>query len=172
MNIKKNILVFLLTLNCVLVYSQHKKKEISLVQLNITNNELGTALDSIISQEKKCSYYSCDLIFGITITKTEDKVYLVIDSLLDKNIALGLNPYGYFYYKKHLFFVDGDKSSQLLDETEIERGFKYLEYDPTYKTKDEDENKIFVFTDDSFSQWEFLYKDQELILKDKTSFCN
>ncbi|NCT18964.1 MAG: hypothetical protein GW771_12110 [Flavobacteriia bacterium] len=171
MSIKKNILTLLL-LSCLSGYSQHKNKEINLVQLGINNTELDLALDSIINQEKKCSYYTCDLIFGITINKNEEDTYLVIDSLLDKNIAFGLNPYGYFYYKKHLFLVDGDVSSQLLDRTEKKRNFKYLEYDPTYIPKNGEKKKIFVFTDDSFSQWEFLYKNQKLLLKKKTSSCD
>ena len=117
MNNTKNILIILLSLNCLFVYSQHKSKEANLVQLNISNNDFDSTLDSIISQEKKCSYYSCDLIFGITLNKRNQDTYLIIDSLLDENIALGLNPYGYFYYRRHLFFVDGDIASELLGKT-------------------------------------------------------
>lgn len=153
-------------------YGQHKHKEINLIQLNISNTELDSTLDLIINQEKKCSYYSCDLLFGITINKNKEDTYLVIDSLLDENIALGLNPYGYFYYKNHLFLVDGDMENQLLNKAEKKRKFKYLEYDPTYQPKNGEKKKIFVFTDDSFSQWEFLYTDQRLLLKKKTSFCD
>lgn len=172
MNNTKNILIILLSLNCLLGYSQHKNKEANLIQLNIENNELNNTLDSIINQEKKCSYYSCDLIFGITLNKSNQDAYLVVDSLLDENIALGLNPYGYFYYKKHLFLVDGDIASQLLSKTEKIKKFKYLIYDPTYKPKNGEKKKIFVFTDDSFSQWEFLYSNQKLLLKKKTFSCD
>ena len=156
-------------MQCLLSYGQHKNKEIALIQLNINNNELETALDSIINEEKKCGYYSYGLMFGITINQVEDNAHLVIDYFLDKNIALGLNPYGYFYHKKHLFFVDGDVSDQLLNKTNKKKDFKYLEYDPTYKPKDGENRKIFVFTDDSFSQWEFLYENQKLILKNHST---
>jgi hypothetical protein len=172
MNNNKNILIILLSLSCLLSYGQHKNKEINLIELNINDNKLDDVLDSIISQEKKCNYYNCDLVFGITINKSEEDAYLVIDSLLDENIALGLNPYGYFYYDKHLFLVDGDMESQLLDKTKKNKKFKYLEYDPTYKPKNGEKKKIFVFTDDSFSQWEFLYRNQKLLLQKKTSSCD
>lgn len=161
----------ILALNCLFAYAQHKEKSINLIKLDISDN-LKTVLKKIIEEEKQCDYYSCKLIFGISIDRLGNSGDLIIDSMLDKNIALTLRPYGYFYYKSHLFFVDSDTANELLTTTDNDKVFKYLEYDPNYKPKKDEERKVFLFTDDSFSQWEYSFEGRELLLKNKTQACN
>lgn len=159
-------------MSCVFGYTQHIKKEIVLTKVNVNNNELKIALDTIIEEEKECDYFSVDLMFGVTIIQAEEGVNLLIDSFSDKDMALGLDPYGYFYHRNHLFFVDGIVYNQVLCKTKDKKEFKYLEYDPNYKLENGKNEKIFVFTDDSFSQWEFLFNNKELTLKSKISSCD
>ncbi|HOB78194.1 MAG TPA: hypothetical protein PKI65_06850, partial [Bacteroidales bacterium] len=93
---------------------------------------------------------------------------------------LGLDPYGFFYYKNHMFIVDGDSLEELFSICGQKVSFKYLEKDLDYiieqNTKRKyDKNKILeldFIIDDSFSQWSYIYINGEFIFEGKSSFCN
>ncbi len=153
-------------------YAQHTKEKIELQKMEIVNDELNSILDDIIMNEKKCSYYDCKLIFAITIEKRDDEISLIVESLKDKNIALVLEPYGYFTKDKHLFVIDGVKSNDLFSMSKKKKNFKYVKYDPTYKDPKTGKIIVHTFTDDSFSQWEYTYNNKSFSLRSKISFCN
>lgn len=177
----KKVLKFFITLmlciNSVNVFSQYIEKQIDLYHLSFENNNITTILDSIILHEKKCNYYDCNLLFSFDIQKFEDNyILIVIESNNSIDLLLSLDPYGFFYYKNHMFIVDGDRLEELFSICGQKVSFKYLEEDLDYILKRTDDKniitEIYFITDDSFSQWSYLYLNGEFIFDGKSSFCN
>ncbi len=167
----------MLCINSVNVFAQYIEKQIDLYHLSIENNNLTTILDSIILHEKKCNYYDCNLLFSFDIQKFEGNyILIVIESNNSIDLLLSLDPYGFFYYKNHMFIVDGDRLEELFSICGQKVSFKYLEEDLDYILKRTDDKniitEIYFITDDSFSQWSYLYLNGEFIFDGKSSFCN
>lgn len=178
----KNVLKFFITLilciNSVNVFAQYIEKQIDLYHLSFENNNLTTILDSIILHEKKCNYYDCNLLFSFDIQKFYDNyISIVIQSNNRIDLLLGLDPYGFFYYKNHMFIVDGDSLEELFSICGQKVSFKYKDLDYIIKpnTNQKHDKKIITeifILDDSFSQWSYLYLNGEFIFDGKSSFCN
>ena len=167
----------MLCINSVNVFAQYIEKQIDLYHLSFENNNLTTILDSIILHEKKCNYYDCNLLFSFRIQKFEDNdILIVIQSNNSIDLLLGIDPYGFFYYKNHMFIVFGDSLQELFSICGQKVSFKYLEEDLDYILKRTDDKniitEIYFIIDDSFSQWSYLYLDGEFIFEGKSSFCN
>ncbi|RFN59606.1 hypothetical protein [Marixanthomonas ophiurae] len=172
MKIHKTIIISLLILSPLIGFGQHKEISVELNKLELRNDNFNTVLDSLVKHEKVCNYYSTELLFTIDIHKTFDNASILIESIDDKNIAFDLDPNGFFYYDKHLFLVIGDKLNSIFIESQIKKTFEYLEYDIFYKEYDSKERRILrIIHDDSFSQWEFLYDTENLILINKSTTC-
>ena len=177
----KKVLKFFITLmlciNSVNVFAQYIEKQIDLYHLSFENNNLTTILDSIILHEKKCNYYDCNLLFSFRIQKFEDNdILIVIQSNNSIDLLLGIDPYGFFYYKNHMFIVFGDSLQELFSICGQKVSFKYLEEDLDYILKRTDDKniitEIYFIIDDSFSQWSYQYLNGEFIFDGKSSFCN
>ncbi|MDD3629763.1 MAG: hypothetical protein PHF55_01865 [Bacteroidales bacterium] len=173
----KYFITLMLCINSVNVFSQYIEKQIDLYHLSFENNNITTILDSIILHEKKCNYYDCNLLFSFDIQKFEDNyILIVIESNNSIDLLLSLDPYGFFYYKNHMFIVDGDRLEELFSICGQKVSFKYLEEDLDYILKRTDDKniitEIYFITDDSFSQWSYLYLNGEFIFDGKSSFCN
>ena len=166
----------MLCINSVNVFAQYIEKQIDLYHLSFENNNLTTILDSIILHEKKCNYYDCNLLFSFRIQKFEDNdILIVIQSNNSIDLLLGIDPYGFFYYKNHMFIVFGDSLQELFSICGQKVSFKYLEEDLDYILKRKDDKKIITeifIIDDSFSQWSYQYLNGEFIFDGKSSFCN
>ena len=167
----------MLCINSVNVFSQYVEKQIDLYHLSFENKNLTTILDSIILHEKKCNYYDCNLLFSFDIQKFEDNdILIVIESNNSIDLLLSLDPYGFFYYKNHMFIMFGDSLEELFSICGQKVSFKYLEEDLDYILKRTDDKniitEIYFIIDDSFSQWSYLYLDGEFIFEGKSSFCN
>ena len=172
MNKVRGTLVVLLFINTLIMYGQHKEKTMELAKIEVKRENFKSILNSLIQHEKICDYYSPDLLFVINIKKKSVHTSILIESIDDKNIALDLKPYGYFYRGNHLFLVVGDKLDCLLSITEIKNEFEYLEYDIFYEEyNDEGQRILRVILDDSFSQWEFSYSGKNLILTKQNTAC-
>ena len=162
--------MFILCLSDINVNAQHKEKHIDLSLLNIKQQKLLEILDDVVSHEKQCSYYDCKLLYSISVKKYEDNFFVIIESQKDINILLPLGKYGYFYHKNHLFFVGGDNCEDLFSTCGEKKIFKFLDYDPSYQPKNS-KRIIYIFNDDSFSQWQYWYINKEFILTGKSTFC-
>ncbi len=167
----------MLCINSVNVFSQYVEKQIDLYHLSFENKNLTTILDSIILHEKKCNYYDCNLLFSFRIQKFEGNyILIVIQSNNSIDLLLSLDPYGFFYYKNHMFIMFGDSLEELFSICGQKVSFKYLEEDLDYILKRTDDKniitEIYFIIDDSFSQWSYLYLDGEFIFEGKSSFCN
>jgi hypothetical protein len=155
------------------VLAQHKEKEVFLNSLEIQNSQLTTVLDSIVDNEKKCDYYSCKLTFAINVKNSTFYPSFIVESISDRNLVLGLNPYGYFYRKGHLFIVDGDMLNDLFSQHEKGKKFKYVEYDTSFEEYDSRGNRILRITnDDSFSQWEYQLASGHIEFVEGYSSCD
>ncbi len=152
--------------------AQHKEKEILLKNLEIQNRQLTPILDSIVNHEKKCDYYSCKLTFTINVKSSTFYPSFTIESISDRNLALSLEPYGYFYKKGHLFIVDGDMSNELFAKQEESKKFKFLEYDTSFEEYDSEGRRILrVVTDDSFTMWEYQLASGNIEFVEGYSLC-
>lgn len=172
MKVNCHLVAFLiLFFNSWIAFSQHIKKQNELVHLTIPNKDVCTILDSIVVAEKKCEYYNKNLIFTINIRKVENDYSVIIESIIDSNIVQRLDPYGYFYYQKHLIVVDGDTCESIFSKTKEKRKFKYIKYDPTYQEQGKP-FKVYYFNDDSFSQWSFWYINNKFKFDSKSSSCH
>ncbi len=173
----KYFITLMLCINSVNVFSQYVEKQIDLYHLSFENKNLTTILDSIILHEKKCNYYDCNLLFSFRIQKFEGNyILIVIQSNNSIDLLLSLDPYGFFYYKNHMFIMFGDSLEELFSICGQKVSFKYLEEDLDYILKRTDDKniitEIYFIIDDSFSQWSYLYLDGEFIFEGKSSFCN
>jgi hypothetical protein len=143
---RKNKLLFIFLLYSFSVFSQNKVTEkYNLVK--ITNNELDSILNNIISYSKKCKFNSNRLSFKIEVFNRRDTTFLDISStsfpevfFLDSNS----NPIGILNVNGFDFIFFGDRFCTL---------FKIL------KEKSElnisNQNRTFVFEDPP--EWLFLY---------------
>ncbi|MBK6934008.1 MAG: hypothetical protein RBQ75_07585 [Bacteroidales bacterium] len=177
----KFFITFMLCINSVNVFAQYIEKQIDLYHLSFENKNLTTILDSIILHEKKCNYYDCNLLFSFDVQKFEDNyISIVIESNNSIDLLLGLDPYGFFYYKNHMFIVDGDSLEELFSICGQKVSFKYLEEDLDYIIEQNTKRKydkntiieLYFIIDDSFSQWSYIYINGEFIFEGKSSFCN
>ncbi len=169
----KIIATFLFCLNNMNIVAQHKEKEIELIHLNIEKMSFLTILDNIILHEKKCSYYDCRLLFSISIKKEKESFFISVESLKDINILLPLNTYGYLYHQNHLFVLQGDRCEDIFSTCGETRPFKYLDYNqPDFQTGKVEGKTIYIFNDDSFSQWHYSYINEGFILEGKSTSCN
>ena len=171
----------MLCINSVNVFAQYIEKQIDLYHLSFENKNLTTILDSIILHEKKCNYYDCNLLFSFDVQKFEDNyISIVIESNNSIDLLLGLDPYGFFYYKNHMFIVDGDSLEELFSICGQKVSFKYLDEDLDYIIEQNTKRKydkntiieLYFIIDDSFSQWSYIYINGEFIFEGKSSFCN
>lgn len=169
---KKTIAFIFLFQSVFLVFAQNVDKHIDLIQLKLNNENLKNILSEFVLNEKKCEYYTENLNFGISITDSDSGSHLIVDSFLDRNIGLGLNPYGYFCLKDHLFLVDGDKDMDLFSEQDVITRFKYLEYDLAIKKEDNSIQRINIFTDDTFSQMELLFLGGDFKVLESITSCD
>lgn len=151
--------------------AQHLKKQIELQQLILRNENFEKVLCEIVENERKCEYYSCNLLFLIDM-ESKSPTLFNIESIFDRNIAFGLEPRWYFYFKEHLFLVRGNFISDFFEIFDDRKKiFEYLKYDPFYKDPMNNSQKVYYFTDDSFSQWQYLYEEDVFKLQSKYSLC-
>lgn len=164
-------LSFLLSSNLT-IYAQHKKEEIHLTEMKIHQDKLKKILSFVIAYEKNCDYYNEDLIFIVDLKTINTQNFIRIESINDRNLALDSEPYGFFYQKKHLFLISGDKADNLLFDTQIKKQFSYLKYDVFYEEYNSMGQQILpVIIDDSHTEWEFFYFQNEFIFEDLNSSC-
>ena len=156
---------------CMVCFGQHTNEKIELKKLKLFDKGLCKIIANSIKHEKKCDYYSDDLIFTISVNKSESGVSLIIETIEDKNIALGLKPVGYFKKENHLFLVDGYDWNKFFASSNQKKEFRYVKYDPTYQEPNSEKIIVHYFTDDSFSQWEYVYNDGNFKLKNKSKSC-
>lgn len=154
---KKIITILILGLFLIVIQAdaQSVQRNIALFRAELKNKELSSILDSMIAEEKKCSYYTPSIAFGIDINKEKDGFEIVLTSE-NMNMLLSLAPYGYFYHQKHLFFLRVDKCDDLFLICKDKKKFKF---------KDE---KL-EFLDDSFSAWSYFYVNKKFVLNSKSS---
>ncbi len=141
--------------------------------LQITNERLLPILDSIIQHEKKCVYYSSDLVFSIHRQAVNDSIAeFQIGGIGSMLVDLGEDYYkGCFEHKGHTFLVVGqDVDTTIFADTDEQKEFRI------YKTDwvtDRGETVLIDFEDDQFSYWVYHYLDSSFYLKILSdTYCN
>ena len=142
--------------------------------LKIRNESLLPILDSIIIHERKCAYYTPELIFSIhsrivNDTTTEYNIGSIGSWLVD----FGDNQCykGCFEHRGHWFVVEG----QALDSTVFKRTSEkkdFVFYEPDGETEN-GEIILFLIDDDTYSFWIYDYSDNVFIFKEMYDpYCN
>lgn len=160
--VKIRVIAFLILVGHSLTsWGQHIERSILLENLEVKNHHLISIMDSIVNHEKKCEYYSCELTFIVNVKVSTFDTSFTIESILDRNLALDLSPYGYLYKEGHLFLVEGDVSTELFDEQEKTKEFQFIEYDTSFPEYDSEGRRVLrVITDDSFSMWKYQFNSR------------
>lgn len=141
--------------------------------LQITNERLLPILDSIIQHEKKCVYYSSDLVFSIHRQAVNDSIAeFQIGGIGSILVDLGEDYYkGCFEYEGHWFLVTGKE----LDKT-VFANADYKKEFVSYKTDwvtDEGEIVLIDFEDDRYSYWIYHYNGEVFKFKSSSdTYCN
>ena len=125
-------------------------------------------LDSIVEHEKRCDYYNSGLIFSIGFYGGD----IVSIGTIGKRIAKSESIMGCFYYKKHLFFVEGR-----LYETLFKKTSQRMQYNFAVSQSGIDPKTGVFFMDsmdmqdDSYSYWTYTYIDNKFIFIGSSTFC-
>jgi len=132
--------------------------------LEVVNKDLVLILDSIVEHEKRCDYYDPGLIFGIRFYGDIVSIESVGNRINKSDAILGC-----FFLKKHLFFVKG---RQLFNSLIVKTTQKMQYNFAVPKSGIDPKGRIYCLTqDDSYSQWLYIYKNNELILLNTHTFC-
>src|SRR5690606_33311886 len=144
------LLFFSIMLFSNFIYAQHREKSIELIALEVKSEQFKKILNFIILYEKNCEYYTQDTVFIIDINQIASESFINIEAINDKNLALASAPFGFLYHNKHMFFIKGDKSSNLFFDTKIKKLFDYIDYDIFYEEYNSDGQKVLrMIIDDS-----------------------
>jgi hypothetical protein len=144
--------------------------EKSLTILQIRNEHLLPILDSIISHEKHCDYYTPKLYFSIRSQTINDTIIeFQIGALGSMLVELGDSHYkGYFKHNGHCFFVEGQELNEtVFIKSNQRKAFVF------YKSEEiTSDGKILlrVFEDDTYSFWIYHYIDGDFIFKEMYNF--
>lgn len=173
MELLKTVFVSSFLLGAIGLHSQHINQKIELTEMEIISDQFKRVLDMVVNHEKCCDYYDVNLVFVIQLTTIGSESRIEIESLGDKNLALELQPYGFFYHKKHLFLLERDKNQTLFSERPVKKVFEYLKYDIFHQEFNTEGQLILpLIIDDSYTQWQFLYFQNMFVFENLVSFCH
>ncbi len=176
----KKVYILGLLLMCGIVgYSQQRGTYVddTVRILRLTDSTLCTKIDSFIEFEKKCDYYTPDLIIGIHIQTWEDGYFITVGS--DDGLGIISNDsliYGGFLHKGHYVEVSINPDvatslkEQFFKKTEKEKAVKRYKAFNGYDSK---EGIVVLETieDDSFSYWRYFYQKGIFKIRDRHTFC-
>lgn len=125
------------------------------------DSKFNTLIDSLLCYERKCSYYSDTLTYGLWISRsfTNNKDSVIVIGVIEHsekqffiNEFKEETPFGYCTYKKHTFFFFG-RNDLLFFTTNKKKFLEITEYSPE--------------EDDRWASYIFLYYNDEFILYKK-----
>jgi len=150
-----------------------KKKTLQKVECN--SNELLNIIDSVLTKDKSCPYYSDSLLLSIRILEYPDKnktFQLIFEtgSASQKTTFLTINPVGFFKIAKHICFIYYNIPKSLFSSTKESYTFYYKYYTPPQKLKKGEVPLIFP-DDDSFSSWIYDFEENKIKLLEVHQPC-
>jgi hypothetical protein len=143
-----------------------QEREMSI--LEVIHPELQQILTSYIEHEKRCSYYSDELIFHLLFYEYENVIEVHISSSNIYPIVYQSNEYGVLLHHHHLIIVQGIYVNDLFNDTDKTRILKFynsdrMTWEELYDLADDDE---------SYTFWVYKYVNNEFVLYGKQSFCD
>lgn len=138
--------------------------------LQIKDSNLLSILDSIVSHEKHCVYYTPDLYFSVCTRIMNDTITeFEIGSAGSILIESDNNYYqGCFEYKSHWFFVKGQELTEtVFAKTNRKKAFVF---DKPNRITSGGKIILNVIEDDRFSFWIYQYVDGMFSLKEMYDF--
>jgi hypothetical protein len=149
--------------------SEHNKIDYPLDIVCVTNYNLFPILDSIITHEKGCDYYSPNLLFSISILQDN---YILIGSIGERIVDTE-SRVACFEYKNHLFLVR-NLDKRFFRKTGRQRNYIFSKSQTRF---DEETGQWSIdtaewFQDDSYSYWYYTYENNEFIYQSSSTFCD
>lgn len=160
------VVLIIIAVLCMSLKSEKGSSVDSLEILQIKNENLLPILDSIVSHEKLCVYYTPDLYFSIRSLILNDTITeFQVGAFGSMLIEFGDNNYkGCFKHKGHWFFVEGQELNKaLFAKTNQKKAFVF--YKPAWETNN-GEIILRVIEDDIFSFWIYYYVNNKLIFRE------
>jgi len=145
--------------------------------LQINDSTLFNKVNRFINLEKKCDYYTSDLIFGIHIQSWQEGYFITISSDMGLGVVSdGSLIYGGIMHDGHYVevIINPDVNDSLKSHFFIKTGKQIAvkRYKPFtgYNSK---ENIIILesIEDDSYSFWRYFYKNGMFKIVDRHTFC-
>ena len=157
---------YLLTFVCNFIQAKDMD---SLMVIKLQSSELQEILNDVIKHEKRCDYYDPKIIYKINIQLVNDDYRLQIGTVGSNLVQIG-NESGCFTYQGHFFIIAGLLPESLFAKTNHKKFIKYYKskegYDP-----ETGEVILDLIEDDSFSYWNYLYKDRTFKLIEVLTYC-
>ena len=141
--------------------------------LEIRENALITAIDSIIYFETQCKYYDPNLVYNIGLqNENNDAVNIEIGSL-GNQVVKSKAHLGCFNYNNHLFIVSGRSLDQaLFTETGASKNIEYHQFKDKIEVRKEP-IVLDIMEDDRFGLWIYKHSNGNLALQNRyNTFCN
>jgi hypothetical protein len=150
-----------------------KKKTLQKVECN--SYELLNIIDSVLTTDKSCPYYSNSLLLSIRIlqySSSNESFQLIFDtgSISQRRIFLSNKPIGFLKIAKHICFIYYNIPKSLFSLTKESCTFYYKYYTPPKKLKKGEVPLIFP-DDDSFSSWIYDFDGSKFKLLETHQPC-
>jgi hypothetical protein len=113
--------------------------------------------------EKKCYYYSSDLLFVVKIHLYKDHSILQIESI--GNEAIGHFYSGCFEHSGHIFLVTGQVDNSLLVKSKKKKHIK------TMKGQKKTKGQMSGVEDDTFATCIYKYQNSKFVYLGRSSYC-
>lgn len=151
-----------------------RKKTLQKVECN--NKELLNLIDSVITTEKSCPYYSDSLLLTIRILQypSRDKSFQLIletGSESQRRIFFAIKPIGFLKIAKHICFIYYNIPESLFSLSKESYTFYYKDYIPPKKLERGEVPLIFP-DDDSFSSWIYDFDGSKIKLLETHQPCS
>ena len=168
---KKNKIISLFVLSFIIIFYSfidEDKIDYPLDVVCVKKTSLLIILDSIITSEKLCDYYSPNLLFSISVLQDNN---ILIGSIGERVVDTSSLD-ACFEYKNHLFLVR-NVDSRFFKKTGEKKNFVFSKSSTKF---DEEGNLLVVDADewiqnDSYSYWYYIYEDNHFIFESKSTYC-
>lgn len=146
-------------------YAQIATRKDSVTIMKVVNPDIFKILDDIIDHEKKCDYYSEDLVFSIRITYYD----IEISTVGKQKYSLG-GEYGLFFHKNHIFFISGKQDENLFTSTIYKLAYEF-DVSTDYTDPVTGKTYLYIYENTNYSMWIYNYKDKKFNLEEVYTRC-
>ncbi len=145
----------------------NKSENDSLLMVELVNEVFLKFLENAIESEKKCNYYSQELMFTIFFQTIDSQKTIQVESVKDV-MKLG-NELAGFNLNEHVFLILGESLEESIFKKTNSK-INVVFFEPSNKIQRSSEIVLDVIEDDSFSVW-VLENNGKFNVIDSFSYC-